>query len=151
MVRHRVAALILLLVLASACSSSKPSAQGSSPSPSPSQCIGKAVPISFPCPLTEFGNKDATGQGLNVTLKMDAGESGFDPTFVKVKPGARVTVMIDPGSLGPHTFTIDGGVNQAVPANKVTTVTFTLPTTGPVVFYCIPHRSAGMQGAFYFS
>jgi plastocyanin len=95
--------------------------------------------------------KDASGQGQNVNLAVDAGEGAWGPTYIKAKPGAHVTLIID-GGIGNHTFTIDSlNLNEEVPAGKKTTVSFTLPSTGPVIFYCIPHRSAGMQGAFYFS
>jgi plastocyanin len=145
--------VVVLLVLAAACGGkSTPSARRSAPSPTPTGCLGKLVPIQFPtCPLSEVDIKDATAQGQNIDLPMDAGEGAWGPTYIKAKPGAHVTLVID-GGIGNHSFTIDSlNLNQEVPGGKQTTVSFTLPSTGPVIFYCIPHRSRGMQGAFYFS
>ncbi len=84
---------------------------------------------------------------------MIAGELSFDPTFVKAKPGARVTVTFE-GPTFRHNFYIDAlGLRHEIPAEKDTTASFTLPSSGPVIFYCaVPnHRRGGMQGAFYFS
>lgn len=94
---------------------------------------------------------DLTAQGNNVTLNLEAGEGAWGPTFIKAKPGAHVTLNIAGGADG-HTFTIDSlQINQEVPAGKTTPFSFTLPSAGPVIFYCIPHLSRGMQGAFYFA
>jgi plastocyanin len=150
-VRRILFGCLVVSLVVSACSSSKPKAgSNTSPSPTKSTCVGKAVPISFNCPLVEFGNKDATSQGKEVRLKVVLGESSFDPTFIKTKPGAHVTLSFDAAAI-PHTFTIDGVVNQSLTAGKPNTVTLTLPTSGPVIFYCAIHQNAGMKGAFYFS
>lgn len=88
---------------------------------------------------------------MNVTLTLSPGESSWDTTFFRVKPGAKINVTANE-SVFNHTFTIDGlGVNQELPSGKKSSFSFTLPATGPVIFYCIPHKNAGMKGAFYFS
>jgi plastocyanin len=152
-----VFALVSMAVLA-ACSSGTPKAatsasQSPSPSPSESLCAARAVPtIQLPCPLVEFGAKDLTGQGPEVRVTLTTGEASFGPTFVKVKPGAHVTVTIDPESPFAHNFIIDSpSVKKDLPPNQRVTVSFTLPTEGPVRFYCSIHAARGMQGAFYFS
>jgi plastocyanin len=147
--------IVGVLLVATACSgAATPSAQRStsSPSPSPSVCVGKAVPISLPCPIKEFGRADLTDQGTNVRTTFTAGDISFDPTFIKIQPGAHVTLVLDAtGSIG-HTFFIDSiGFKQNVAGFQKTTVSFTLPASGPVRFYCSIHVSLGMQGAFYFS
>jgi plastocyanin len=145
---------VVALLLAASCSGkTSTSSQGSSaptPSPTPSTCVGKIVPITFQCPISEIGKTDLTGQGQDVTVTIQAGEGVFGPTYIRTKPGAHVTVTLA-SEFSEHTFTIDSlGVNEAIPAGG-RTVSFTLPGTGPVIFYCIPHRARGMQGAFYFS
>ena len=150
--RWRWCAVVLLL--ASACSNgTSPSSQRSSsptPSPTPSACVGKIVPIAFRCPLSELGKTDVTGQGLDVSVAIQAGMGVFDPTYIRIKPGARVKVMVA-AEFAEHSFTIDSlGLSEEIPGGGKT-VSFTLPATGPVTFYCIHHRSRGMQGAFYFT
>jgi plastocyanin len=80
------------------------------------------------------------------------GENSFGPTFVKVKPGAHVAVTIDSDNPFTHNFVIDGVVKYDItPAKKGQRFSFSLPTDGPVRFYCTFHVSRGMQGAFYFA
>jgi plastocyanin len=152
--RMKRSALILLMVAAACSGKTTPSTSSSSPNPTPSQtpCLAHTVPITFPrCPIAEVSKVDLSAQGANVTLSLEAGEGAWGPTFIKTKPGAQVVVTVKGGADG-HTFTIDSlGVNTDVPIDKDVVVSFTLPSTGPVIFYCVPHRVRGMQGAFYFS
>jgi plastocyanin len=149
----RTVALLLLIV--AACSDGKPAAtRTSSPSPTSSSCVGKAVPITFPrCPhpVNEIsGPKDLTAQGDSVSLTLVAGDAIFDPTYIKVTSGAKVTLRFQGGPIR-HDFNIDSlGVHHEVAIDTTTQLSFTLPTTGPVLFYCAPHLPNGMQGAFYF-
>jgi len=147
------ALLLVLLCFTAGCSSGSPRAVlRSTPSPTPSLCAARALPIELPCPLKEYGTKDLTAQGSTVRVTMIAGDTSFDPTFVKVKPGARVTVLADAGGSFPHTFIIDGlGVQESIPGFSKKEFSFTLPISGPVRFYCSLHVRQGMQGSFYFS
>jgi plastocyanin len=153
-VRMKRSALILLMVAAACSGETTPSSSSSSPSPTPSQtpCLARTHPITFPrCPVAEVSTVDLSAQGANVTLSLEAGEGAWGPTFIKTKPGAQVTVTVK-GGADSHSFTIDSlSVNKVVPTNEDVVVSFTLPSTGPVIFYCVPHLSRGMQGAFYFS
>lgn len=144
-----------VLLVAAACSggSSPASKSSSSPSPTPTTCLAKQVPITFPqCPISEIGTpKDLTSQGDNVQLKLIAGDAIWDPTFIKVKAGAFVTLTIE-GGVPNHDFNITSlKVKHPVPPLTTTTVSFQLPLSGPVIFYCAPHLPNGMQGAFYFA
>lgn len=153
LVRERMIAGVLLIVAAACSNSEAPAARGSSsPSPTPSMCVAKQVPIAFPCPISEIGSpRDLTAQGDNVTLNLTAGDGVFDPTFIKVKPGAKVTVTMQAG-IAVHDFNITAlNVHHTVQPEQKETFSFTLPTTGPVLFYCAPHLPNGMQGAFYFA
>jgi plastocyanin len=133
-------------------SSRTPNPSSASPSPSASLCSGKKVAISLPCPINEFSAVDLTKQGKTVHTTFTLGDGSFDPTFVKITPGAKVTLTLDASGTVSHNFTIDAiGFKEDVTGFSKKTVAFTLPATGPVRFYCSIHIRFGMQGAFYFS
>lgn len=145
------ATTVLLLVAAACSSKSTPETKGStSPTPTPSACIGKQVPITFPCPLYEAGSpQDLTTQGDNVRFTLVGGDGVWDNTFFKVKPGAKVTVTLQSGDF-LHNFNIDSpSVKRDMAPSSKQDVSFTLPTAGPVIFYCNIHPP--MKGAFYFT
>ncbi|MGZ4205633.1 MAG: cupredoxin domain-containing protein [Actinomycetota bacterium] len=156
-VRRAFSASVLICLILTTCSSGSPNAtatRSASPSSSPSAalCTARAVPaIQLPCPLSEFGAKDLTAQGATVQAAITTGEASFGPTFIKVPPGAKVTLTITPESPFAHNFIIDGVVQRDLPPNQKQTLSFTLPAQGPVRFYCSIHVAVGMQGAFYFS
>jgi plastocyanin len=115
-------------------------------------CSGKKVAISLPCPINEISAVDLTKQGTTVQTTFVLGDGSFDPTWVKTTPGAKVTVVLDASGTISHNFTIDAiGFTDDVTGFSKKTVTFTLPTSGPVRFFCSIHIRFGMQGAFYFS
>lgn len=84
-------------------------------------------------------------------IEMEVDDSYFEPTFVKAKAGAKVTVKLHREGDLPHTFTIDDPkIDESLPAGAADkTVTFTMPDSGFVNFYCKLHKGGGMQGAFY--
>lgn len=147
--------LVVVLLIAAGCSSDSTTAskKTSRPSPTANVCVGKKVPIAFPCPITEFGMTDVTAQGDQVTLDVKLGDQSFDLTYVKAKPGAKFTInFIGTGSFFRHVFAVDSlKIYEELPAEKNTTVSFTLPSSGPVLFWCPPHQAVGMRGAFYFA
>ncbi|HWD09985.1 MAG TPA: cupredoxin domain-containing protein [Actinomycetota bacterium] len=132
--RRRAAVAAALACIAAACSSGPPG------------------PVSLPGAVINKGTADVAAAGQNATVTITTGDDWFDPTFVKVAPGARLTVhLVDAGTV-THTFTIDGQHIDVVQDRKgqKDTVTVTMPADGkPVDFYCKYHQSAGMQGAFY--
>lgn len=113
---------------------------------------GPPGPISLPGAVVNKGTSDATAGGQSATVTVSTGDDWFSPTYVKVAPGAKLTVhLVDNGS-SSHTFTIDGQHIDIVQDHKgqKNTVTVTMPANGsPIDFYCKYHRSSGMQGAFY--
>ena len=48
-----------------------------------------------------------TAAGSDVRLAMDSGDDYFSPTYIKARPGARVTLDITNIGTIAHTFTID--------------------------------------------
>jgi plastocyanin len=118
----------------------------SSSSNSTTNGAAQGPPVSLPGTVQDHGTKDI-GTATTVAVEMD--DTYFDPTFIKAKPGATVTVNLSNEGQMPHTFTIDDhGVDQEVDPGKKATVTVTMPPSGDLVFYCRFHRDSGMQGAF---
>jgi len=90
--RNRPAAAVAaaLICLAAACSSGPPG------------------PVSLPGAVVNKGTSDATAGGQAATVTIQTGDDWFNPTYIKVAPGAKVTVdLVDVGTV-THTFTIDG-------------------------------------------
>lgn len=113
---------------------------------------GGATPVPMDGAVVQKGTQDATAQGATVAAVVQMGDDWFSPTFIKVAPGATVSVTVRETGDVAHTFTIDGQAVDVALSRKGTqkTVSVTGPADGhPVVFYCKYHRSSGMQGAFY--
>ena len=109
-----------------------------------------------PPPVTLSGTTNAHGQGdvsgssrAKLTLEQD--DSYFSPTFIKVKPGEKLTVTIKNEGATAHTFTSPAlKINKTIQPDKTTKVKVTIPAAGGTVeFHCDFHQSMGMQGAFY--
>ena len=82
------------------------------------------------------------------TLKLEADDFYFKPTFIDAKPGTKLTVTIENEGQNTHTFTIDSAkVDEEMSPGKDATVTVTVPSSGNLNFYCRFHRGQGMQGA----
>ncbi len=143
-------AAVLLALSASACASE----QGGTPAPEgPAPAV---APVTLDGKVDNRGVKDLTSSAANVAFEMESDENYFDPTFIKVVPGATVKIEIIQTGQAPHTFTIDApAVTPAVDVltnkkGEAQTAELTLPTSGVVNFYCRFHKDLGMQGAFYF-
>lgn len=168
--RPRGLGFLLVLLSLTACGGSP---TDSLPSPPASGTTTTASPSRSPCeeeakgpaplcePVNDGGMADVTAQGSSVELEMDQGPNLiFHPTYVKITPGAEVTVTVTNrqkvGDFSPnHSFTIDElEVHELLLPEETRTVTFTLPDDVEFVrFYCAlaGHEAGGMQGAFYFA
>jgi plastocyanin len=93
----------------------------------------------------DHGTKQASSSGATqVELK----DFYFNPTVIKGKPGAKLTLALKNDGSVEHNLTIDSQhVNQNIQPGKEATVTVTIPKTGEVSFYCKFHKSSGMAGA----
>lgn len=151
--RFALGAMASVLMLAG-CSRAAPVAQQSpkalpveTPAPSPSA----SAPVALSGPVDNRGVKDLTGLGSNIALELELDDFYFSPTFIKAVPGASVTLGLGNEGKAEHTFTIDAlKVDKAVPAGQTGEVTFKLPESGVVEFYCRIHFDRSMRGAFYF-
>jgi plastocyanin len=140
-----VAAVAALALVAVACGKSNtpttPSGNGTTPAPS-----GSAEPI------TKKGTKDVTAlTKFSIEAHNDGGQYYFDPTFLKAKAGQKVTVELENKGTVPHNFSITAlNVNKDLAVGKTQTITFTLPASGDVPFFCEYHHASGMRGSFFF-
>jgi plastocyanin len=159
-------AALSLTIAAAACGGSAPPPAPSTPaattvSPTPCPTIAPG-PVELCGVVNNTGEADVTDQGSSVELEIETPPGfTFTPTFIKASPGAEVTVTLvntqeedELGSL--HTFTISSlDLSQTIRPGETQTITFTLPADEPFLpFFCAigsgGHRTAGMQGAFYF-
>jgi plastocyanin len=151
--------IIALALVAAACSNNKaPVAKGSpkarptataTASSASSTSSGAPVPLSGK--VNRHGTMDLSLAGLKPTLKLEADDFYFEPTFIKTKPGATVTVEFKNDGKTLHTFTIDKlHIDMELQPGKMKTFTVKLPAgSASVPFYCRIHKAQGMQGGFY--
>ena len=143
-----IAAVAGLALVAVACNSKTvtPSSNGTTPA-------GNS-PSTSASPLVDKGTKDATGlASVEVEADNDNGQYYFKPTFLKAKPGEKITVELKNEGNTPHSFTIDSlNIGQTVDPDKSMDIVVTLPASASsdVQFYCRFHVSFGMRGAFFF-
>jgi plastocyanin len=107
-------------------------------------------PVSVSGKVNVKGKKDISGK-TSASIELEQDDYYFEPTFVKVSPGEKVTVELKNEGDTTHTFTSDSlNVDQQVSAGKSKKVTVTIPSSGNAFqFHCDFHESMGMQGAFY--
>ena len=107
-------------------------------------------PVSISGKVNVKGKKDISGKS-KATIELEQDNYYFEPTFVKVSPGEKVTVELKNEGNTTHTFTSDSlNVDQSVSAGKSKKVTFTVPSDAKAFeFHCSIHESLGMKGAVY--
>ena len=94
--------------------------------------------------------RDLLEPGKSLVLTVELGDSYFSPTYVKVDPGAEVSVHLVNDGATEHTFTIDSlSVDQTLAPGEESDASFTMPDSNAVRFYCRFHAASGMQGAAY--
>ncbi len=111
------------------------------------------MPVTLEGPVNNKGVTDLTGMGAAATMEFTMADFAFDPTFVKVVPGATLKLTLrNPGGLADHTFTLDAlGVHRQLKPGENAELVVQLPTSGAFRFYCRLHVDKGMQGAFFFT
>lgn len=145
-----VVVLAVLGLAAAACAKSTNAGSGSSPSATASS----GAPVALSGKVTNKGTKDLSAMGASVHFTLEAdndnGQFYFDPTFLKITPGSKITVELENEGSTEHNFSIEAlGVNQDLAKGQKKTITFTLPANGAVNFFCEYHHNLGMQGAFF--
>jgi plastocyanin len=107
-------------------------------------------PVTLNGKVNSKGTKDVSSKS-SASLEVEADDFYFNPTFVKVKPGEKVTITLKNEGHATHTFTSDAlSIDQQVSAGKSKKFTVTVPGSGAAFqFHCDFHETMGMQGAFY--
>ncbi len=147
---------VVLGLAATACAKSTTAGSGSSTTPTAS-ATGSA-PVTLSGKVTNKGTKDLTAMGKTIDFSIEADDEDnlstfyFKPTFVQVTPGGKVTVEVENEGTVKHNFSITAlNIDQNVDKGAKKEVTFTLPSSGVVNFFCKFHVGSGMQGAFFFT
>jgi plastocyanin len=107
-------------------------------------------PVTLSGKVNNKGTKDISSKAT-ASLELEADDYYFEPTFVKVKAGEKVTITLKNEGSATHTFTSTGlSIDQQVAPGKSAKFTVTVPSSGNAFqFHCNFHQSMGMQGAFY--
>jgi plastocyanin len=107
-------------------------------------------PVNVDGTINVKGTKDISSKSA-ATIDMEADDYYFGPTFVKVKPGEKVTIELENEGTMTHTFTSDSlKVDEQLAPDKKAKITITVPSDGTAFeFHCSIHESMGMQGAFF--
>jgi plastocyanin len=107
-------------------------------------------PVNVDGKVNVKGTKDISSKSA-ATIDMEADDYYFEPTFVKVKPGEKVTIELENEGNASHTFTSDSlNIDQQVAPDKKAKFTLTVPSDGTAFeFHCSFHQDMGMQGAFF--
>jgi plastocyanin len=141
---HLVAGLALCAVLAACGGGGAPRAGGT-----PTRATSQPSPSPTGSPVNDHGTKDVTGLS-ELSLELD--DVYFEPTFLKARPGQRLSIELENEGSLTHTFTAQAlGVDETLQPGAKETVQVTLPSGGgDVAFFCRFHVTQGMRGAFFF-
>ena len=128
-------ALVLVMLISAGCGGSKKSeAKGESE--------GMKTTIAG-LSANDHGAKQVSGE-----TEVELDDFYFEPTVLKGKPGAKVTIELKNEGKTEHNFSIDDQmIDQDLESGEDAKVTVTIPQSGEVSFYCKYHKSQGMAGA----
>jgi plastocyanin len=103
-----------------------------------------APPVSLAGTTNNHGTKTASA-----SMEVELDDFYFEPTFIKAKPGEKITIEVKNEGKAVHTFTSTdlGNVDEQLAAGTSKKITITAPQSGQAVFFCRFHQSQGMQGA----
>ena len=105
-------------------------------------------PGSTSSPLTDKGTKDVSTMS-SFTVEID--DFYFEPTFMKVKAGQKLSIELENEGGAQHTFTITGlNIDKTIDPGKKVELEITFTGSNDVAFFCRFHGSGGMRGAFFF-
>lgn len=107
-------------------------------------------PVNLGQKVTAEGRKDVSKKS-KATVEVELEDMYFNPTFIKAKPGEKITFKVKNTGKLPHTFTSDTlSVDKQLSPGASTKFTVKVPKTGTVFqFHCQFHQASGMVGAVY--
>lgn len=144
-----VTAVTLSCVLGLAACSSDSSSKSSDTSTTKKT---EKAPVTLSGTVNNKGTKDISTKGATVSMELETDDFYFNPTFIKVAPGQKITLEMKNEGTVAHTFTSPSlGVDKEVPPGSKATITVTAPSSGNSAFFCRFHKDNGMQGAMFIS
>jgi plastocyanin len=130
------AALGALVLLVAGCGGSKKSSSTKEATEGGTTTIGGVS-------ANDHGMKSVSG-----TTEVELDDYYFEPTVLKGKPGAKVTLELKNKGSVEHNFTLAAqGIDKDLEAGATAKVAVTIPKSGELSFYCKYHKSMGMAGA----
>jgi YVTN family beta-propeller protein len=94
--------------------------------------------------FSDHGTKDVKGQA---EMDLEADDYYFAPTFLRGKPGQKLTLEVENESGTLHNFSIpDQHIDQDIPPKGKVRIDVTIPPSGVVHFFCKFHTALGMNG-----
>jgi plastocyanin len=80
-------------------------------------------------------------------LELEADDYYFSPTFLRGKPGQKLTLIVESEAGTLHNISIPAlGIDKDVPPKGKVQLTVTFPASGELAFSCKFHGSLGMNG-----
>jgi YVTN family beta-propeller protein len=91
----------------------------------------------------DHGTKDVRNLS---TLELEADDYYFSPTFLRGKPGQKLTLLVENEASALHNISIPAlGVDKDIPPKGKVRVDVTFPATGTLAVSCKFHSSLGMN------
>jgi YVTN family beta-propeller protein len=92
----------------------------------------------------DHGTKDVR----NVSkLELEADDYYFSPTFLRGKPGQKLTLIVESEAATLHNISIPAlGIDKDIPPRGKAQVVVTFPASGVLAFFCKFHGPVGMNG-----
>src|SRR5262249_50296928 len=90
------------------------------------------------------GTKDAQSSS---TLELEADDYYFSPTFLRGKPGQKLTLIVESEANTLHNISVPAlGIDRDITPKGRVQVDVTFPGSGTLAFFCKFHTSLGMNG-----
>ncbi len=92
----------------------------------------------------DHGSEQATGMS---SIEFELDDFYFSPTVLEGEAGQTLTLEAFNEGAEPHTFTVEGDVDEELRPEGRTEIDVTFPDSGVLVFECRFHAGQGMRGA----
>jgi plastocyanin len=92
----------------------------------------------------DHGSEDVAGMS---SIEFELDNFYFSPTVLEGEAGQTITLEAFNEGAAPHTFTIEGDVDEELQPEGRTEIEVTFPASGVLVFECRFHAGQGMRGA----
>ena len=107
------------------------------------QSAGQAVPPGN-APAADHGTQDVRGKAA---VHLEADDYYFSPTFLRGKPGQKLTLVVESEASTLHNITITSlGIDKDIPPKGKVQFDVTFPASGVLAFSCKFHGPLGMNG-----